>query len=294
MEKHIDLSIVILSYNTRDLLLKTLDSVFSSMQKTLILEVIVVDNASTNESLEAVQKKYPQVITIQLKKNIGFSAGNNVGIKKTSGKYVLLLNSDVLLMPNTIEVITRFMDDHGDVAVATCKLVFPNDTIDYACHRGFPTPWASFTYHLGLAKFFPHSRFFASYHLTFLSMNESHEIDSPSGAFYFIRRKVIDDVGLLDEDYFMYGEDLDWSFRIKEAGWKIMYVPTAKAIHHKKQSGRKSTDKDIRIKSTQDFYDTMKIFYSKHYQSRYPTWMGRLVFLGIDVMKKKAVSEVGK
>lgn len=281
---------IILNYNTKKLLRKNLQALKKALSDLEYrVEIIVVDNGSTDNSIDMVKREFPEVKLISLNQNLGYSRGNNEGIKKSFGNYILLLNSDAIVAQDTLAVMIKFMEDHPDVGVATCKLVFPDGSFDPACHRGFPTPWAAFTYFSGLEKIFPHRAFFSGYHLGHLSLETIHEIDSPSGAFYLVRREVIEQIGLLDEDYFMYGEDLDWSYRIKKAGWKIMYVPKTQVVHYKKQSGRASENRQARRKATKAFYDTMKIFYQKHYKDKYPAALRWLIFFFIDILKKLSV-----
>ena len=290
MATNTSLSIIIASYNTKDLLSKTLFSLTDAIKQVKgHVEVIVVDNHSTDGSVEYISKEYPAISIKSLDENKGFSYANNVGIKQATGKYILLLNSDVIVESNTLQTMLEYMESHEDVGVATCKLVFPNGDMDPACHRGFPTPWAALTYFSKLSRVFPRVPFFAGYHLTYKDPSTVHEIDTPSGAFYLIRREVIDSVGILDEDYFFYAEDIDWSYRIKQKGWKIMYVPQASAIHLKKQSGRNSSDEESKKRSTESFYDTMKIFYTKHYMNKYPKIVTWLMFVGIDIVKLLAL-----
>ena len=268
----IDVSIVIVSFNTKDLLRACLAAAAAG-------EIIVVDNSSADGSVEMVKKEFPGVTLIANSQNRGFAAANNMGLKCARGRYMLLVNSDTQVPPGAIEEVTRFMDEHLDIGVVGVKLMLPNGKMDPACHRGFPTPWAALTYFLGLEKI--HSRVFAQYHQLYKNLNEPHEIDSPSGAFYFLRREVYESVGGLDEDYFMYGEDLDWSYRIKQKGWKIYFYPRVTILHHKKQSGRASGDPILRKKTQQYFYETMKLFYNKHYSHRYSPLVTALIQLGI-------------
>ncbi len=289
--ENIDLSIIIVSYNTCDLLLKCLESIRNMEHKTWNMEIIVVDNGSTDDTLTQVSKFKSQnqnlnLKTIYNKENLGFAKANNIGIKASSGRYILLLNSDTIVFPDTLVSMIQFIDTKPEVGVATCRVELPDGRLDPACHRGFPTPWASLTYFLGLEKLFSQSRLFGQYHLGFLPMDKAHEIDSPTGAFYLVRRKVIESVGLLDEDYFMYGEDLDWSYRIKQAGWKVMYYPYVKIIHLKKQSGRAKDDGEIKEETDKYFYETMKTFYQKHYARKYPAIINYLVMLAIETRKR--------
>lgn len=280
MKKLVDLTIVIVSYNTRDLLHTCLTSVTRAMAKNA-WEIIVVDNASTDGSVQMVKRDFPDVRVLDNSQNEGFARANNMGLRKGLGKYLLLLNSDTEIPKGTIEAVQVFLDQHPDGGVCTCKVLLPDGSIDPACHRGFPTPWASLTYFTGLERLFPHSKLFARYHQWYKGIDSVHEIDSPMGAFYMIRRDVIDSVGYLDEDYFMYGEDLDWSYRIKQAGWKIYYYPLVTVLHKKKQSGRESGDPALRQKTQRYFYETMKLFYKKHYSHRYSPLITSLVQFGI-------------
>jgi GT2 family glycosyltransferase len=287
-----DLSIIILSYNTRELLINCLASIKNSLLRNWYLEVVVVDNGSTDKTLEMLQKEkfnwQKENLSLEIianRKNLGFSAGNNLGVKRAKGRYILLLNSDTLVEEETISKMLAFIEENPQFGVATCRVELPDGTLDPACHRGFPTPWAALTYFLGLERLFPRSRIFASYHLGYLPMDKPHEIDSPSGAFYLVRKSIINRVGLLDEDYFMYGEDLDWSYRIKRKGFKIVYYPKVKIIHFKRRSGRQNQDPKVRSETTYYFYETMKIFYRKHYCQKYPWLVTALIFAAIDIKK---------
>jgi len=271
------LSIIIVNYNTKDYLSNLVKSIKQSADK-LTKEVIIVDNGSTDGSAK--------IATIKNQHNLGFAAANNQGIQKATGDYILLLNSDTEILPNTLQTMVDYMDNHPDVGVSTCKVELSDGSLDPASHRGFPTPWSSVTYFLGLEKIFPHSQIFASYHQGWHDMSTIHEIDTPTGAFYLTRRKIIDKIGLLDERFFMYAEDIDWSLRIKQAGWKIMYVPTVKITHFKKKSGRDTANLHLRRRTNQHFYDTMKLFYDKHYKHRYPWIIRQLTLAGIWVVSK--------
>ncbi len=281
-----DISLIIVNFNTRDLLKDCLSSVVHSMEEShLSGEIIVVDNDSSDGSASMVEKQFPQVLLIKNMTNQGFARANNKGIKQAHGKYILLLNSDTILFKDTLKNMFDFMEKHKDAGVATCRVELANGNLDPACHRGFPTPWVSFTYFSGLEKLFSGSKLFAGYHQTYKDFSKPHEIDSCSGAFYLLRKEVVDDVGLLDEEYFMYGEDLDWSYRIKQKGWKIFYNPDTKIIHFKKRSGRYHPNKTIKNKTTEYFYSTMKLFYKKHFEKKYPWIVTKFVYLVIQLKK---------
>ena len=266
------LSIIIVNFNTKGYLKQTLQSIKVSHDK-FEKEVIVVDNASTDGSVT--------LATIKNEHNLGYAAANNQGIRKARGEYILLLNSDTKLFSDTLQTMVQYMDYHPQVGVSTCAVELENGNLDPASHRGFPTPWSSFAYLSGLEKMFPKSRLFGQYHQGWQDIDQPHEIDTPAGAFYLTRKKVVDQVGLLDERYFMYAEDIDWSLRIKRAGWKIMYIPYTKIIHFKKQSGRASSSAQLRQKTSAHFFDTMKLFYDKHYSHKYPWIIRWLTLSGI-------------
>jgi GT2 family glycosyltransferase len=265
-KKVIDLSVVIVNFNTEKLTRTALQTVFASQLGRYTLEVIVCDNGSTDGSVAMVKKEFPQVILIQNKKNLGFAAGNNPGIKRARGRYVLLLNTDTEVPSETLRTMIRFMDENPEAGAATCKVVLPNGDLDWACHRGFPTPWVAFTYISKLEKLFPKTRLFGEYHQGYKDPNTIHEVNCIVGAFFMVRCEVIKEVGLLDEDYFMYGEDIDWCFRIRQAGWKIMFNPTVSILHKKKQSGRANSH-DVRRVTTEIYFHKYNwLFYKKHYE----------------------------
>jgi GT2 family glycosyltransferase len=279
----IDLSIIIVSFNTKDLLKNSLTSLFASNLGKYKIEIIVYDNGSKDNSVEMVKKEFPNVKVMAGDKNIGFAAANNKGIILSHGKYILLLNSDTEVVYDTLRTMLDFMNQNPKVGVSTCKLILGNGQIDPACHRGFPTPWAAITYFLGFEKIFPKSKLFGRYHLGYLDIQTVHEIDSPSGAFFMIRRNVIEKVGMLDDDYFMYAEDIDWAYRIRQNGYSIWYNPSTYITHYKKQSGRSNQEKILRIRTQTMFYETMKIFYQKHYLQKYPKLLTSLICLLLDL-----------
>lgn len=278
-----DLSVIILSFNTKDLLRACLKTVLASKMGKYTMEVIVADNGSTDGSVAMVRKEFPLVILIDNKKNLGFAGGNNPGIKRAKGRYILLLNSDTEVYTDAFRIMLDYLEKHEEVGAATCKLVLPDDTIDPACHRGFPTPRAAFSYFLKLEKLFPKTRVFGGYHQGYKDFSTIHGVDVISGAFFLVRREVIDQVGMLDEDYFFYGEDMDWCYRIKEAGWKIMYNSTVTILHKKKQSGRAHADRVRRARTELFFYQYNKLFYKKNYEGKiFPPVMW-LVYILFDI-----------
>lgn len=264
-----DLSVVILNYNTRELTRTCLDTVFASALGSYTMEVIVCDNGSSDGSVEMIRTEFPRVILIENRKNLGFAAGNNPGIRRAKGRYVLLLNTDTEVPKDTLRVMLRYMDDHPEVGVSTCKLLLSDGSMDPACHRGFPTPWAAFTYMSKLERLFPKTRLFGEYHQGYKDLATIHEVDCIVGAFFLVRRDVIASVGLLDEDYFMYGEDIDWCYRIRKAGWPIMFNPTVTILHKKKQSGRANIFAKRRVTTEIYFHTYNWLFYTKNYAKAY-------------------------
>jgi len=295
--KKLDLSIIILNYNSGDFLRKCLESIGRVKKNGFEYEVIVVDNASTDGSIECINEltNYGlRIRTILNKKNLGFAAGNNVGVKKAKGRYVLFLNPDTIVMSNTFREMIKFMDNNPQVGAATCRVELPSGELDEACHRGFPTPWNSFCHFSGLERLFPKSRIFAGYTLGWKPLDKIHEIDSGVGAFLIVKREVGNELNWWDEDYFWYGEDLDFCYRIKRAGWKIYYVPKVKIIHYKGISSgiRKESQKiakvnrETKIRAIKASTQAMRIFYKKHYFDKYPRFLTWLVLKGIDVLEK--------
>ncbi len=261
---------VILNYNTLHLTRVCLTTLLASDLGPYRMEVIVCDNGSTDGSIVMLRKEFPGIIRIENKKNLGFAAGNNPGIRRAKGRFVLLLNTDTETPPDTIRTMIAFMDDHPQAGASTCKVLLPDGSMDPACHRGFPTPWVAFTYISKLEKLFPKTQLFGEYHQGYKDMDAIHDVDCIVGAFFLVRRDVILDVGLLDEEYFMYGEDIDWSYRIREKGWKIMFNPKVTILHKKKQSGRANIERGRRDATEVYFHTYNWLFYKKHYEKTHP------------------------
>ncbi len=279
--KHYRLTISIVNYNAGDYLLRCLESI-EKVSDEVSLKVVVVDNDSKDDSIERAQKKFKDVEFILNKENVGFGKAHNQVLKKLDTEYVLIFNPDCQLEKGTLKYMIQFMDENQNVGVSTSKLEKENGEMDIASHRGFPTPWASFKYYFLKDD--------SLYHLTDRDMTKTHEVDAVVGAFFLTRKSVLDKVGCFDEDYFMYAEDLDLCLRIKKAGFKVMYVPEVKTLHHKgistgiKQltAEQSKASLETRRKMTGYFYSTMKIFYKKHYAKKYPFFINWLVYLGID------------
>lgn len=294
------LSIVILSYNTKNYLFKALQSVHAVAKKDW--EIIVVDNASTDGSPEMVNQTFPSITLIRNKDNLGFAGGSNIGMKKAKGQYVMLLNSDAEALPNSpFEPLLEYMDTHANVAMVAPRLILLDGTTDIAGHRGFPTPWNALTYFSGFEKLFGSfpllNRMFGGYHQTWKDLSTVHDVDACSCAAVIVRSTALKKVGMLDDRFFMYAEDLDWCLRFKEAGWRVVYNPTVRVLHHKHKSGihkeileeggrgREKHEHTIKHRAHTHFFQTMIQFYEKHYLVRYPRWVRRVVFMGIYIIQ---------
>ncbi len=259
----IDLSVIIVNYNVKEFLLNLLESIRKATER-LNVEIIVVDNASEDGSPAAIKGKFPQVKLIENKKNLGFGKANNQALKIASGEFLLLINPDAIVREDTLTKMLRFFREHPECGLAGCKVLNPDGTLQLPCRRSFPTPWVSFTKITGLSKLFPKSKLFAKYNLTYLDENQTYEVDAVSGSFMMLRKKVYEKVGGFDERFFMYGEDLDYCYRVKKAGFKVYYFAGAEVIHYKGESTRRSS-----IDETNLFYDAMNLFVGKHFSSSF-------------------------
>jgi len=257
----IDLSIIIVNYNVKEFLKNLLHSIHKASQN-LSIELIVVDNASDDGSVEMIKEKFPDVILIANERNLGFGKANNIGLKKAKGKYILLINPDTLVAEDTFIKLIEFFETHPEAGMAGCKILNPDGTLQLACRRSFPGPWTSFTKVTGLSSLFPKSKLFARYNLTYLDENQTYEVDAISGSFMMLRKEVYEKVGGFDEQFFMYGEDLDLCYRIQKAGYKIFYVHSTQIIHYKGESTKRSS-----LDETKVFYNAMHLFVKKHLSS---------------------------
>ncbi len=296
------LSIIIVHYNTYQLLKQCLHSLWMGYKRELKnkqYEVLVIDNASSDRSINQIKNDFPWIKFRQSRTNFGFGKANNKAAKEAAGDFILFLNPDTIVPKKTLASVIDYLEKHPDVAIATCKVILQNGELDDACHRGFPTPWRALTYFLGLAKLFPWTYVFNGYHLGYRHMQQIHEIEACAGAFLMIRRQIWQQVGYFDEDYFWYGEDLDLCFRVKKLGYKIMFLPEVYITHFKgAASGIKKHSQYLSLASQTTIrlaqrsrFEVMRIFYRKHYQNVYPNWLTRLVFWGIDLKEK--ITQIG-
>lgn len=243
------LSVVIVNYNVRQYLTACIDSVALAL-KDVESEVFVVDNNSTDDSAEVIARDYPWVHLINNIENIGFSKANNIAIRQSMGEYVLLLNPDTVVAEDTIRNVLTFMDEHPEAGAAGVKMHNADGTLASESRRAIPTPWVAARKMLGFTR---------RYYMSHLSWDEPGQIQVVSGAFFMVRRKALDQIGLLDEDFFMYGEDIDLSYRLLKGGWQNWYLPYS-IIHYKGQSTKKSDFRYVHV-----FYQAMLIFFRKHY-----------------------------
>lgn len=254
-----ELSVIIVNYNVKHFLEQCLHSVLKASEGFSV-EIIVVDNNSVDGSARLVREKFPDIIFIENKENAGFSKANNQAIRIAKGKYILLLNPDTVVEEDTFSKVIGFMDENPQAGGLGVKMIDGKGNFLPESKRGLPTPWVAFCKMSGLAKLFPHSRKFGKYHLSYLDKNEIHEVEVLSGAFMLLRKEVLNKIGLLDEAFFMYGEDIDLSLRIIQGGYKNYYFPETTIIHYKGESTKKGSLNYVKV-----FYKAMIIFTQKHF-----------------------------
>jgi GT2 family glycosyltransferase len=287
MTSNAQLVVIIVNYNSCELLRGCLASI-SASDEDIGYEVHVVDNQSSDDSCEMVRREFPWFRLVVADANLGFARANNLVLRSTDSDFVLLLNPDTVISGGVFSKCVRFLQDHSDVGMMTCKLVTGDGTLDLACRRSFPSVFDGLCRATGLSSAFPRSRVLARYNLTYLDEHQAAEVDAINGAFMMVRREAIRQVGILDEDYFMYGEDLDWSFRFKKAGWKVAYVPECTVLHFKGGTSDKVSDRMIR-----EFFRSMRLFVIKCYgpeQPRMSTWV---TLLGVRLWMQLTIARNG-
>jgi O-antigen biosynthesis protein len=269
-------SVIIVNFNVKDFLAQALRTIRKSIDYAaqnrpgFESEIFVVDNASDDGSVEMLRSQFPDVTTIVNEKNLGFASANNRALAQSRGEFILLINPDTVVQEDTVDVMISAFEEDPALGMAGCKILNPDGTLQLACRRGFPTPWVAFTKISGLSLLFPRTKLFGKYNVTYRDPGESYEVDAISGSFMMIRRTVYEEVGGLDETFFMYGEDLDWCYRIQKSGWKIFYIAGTQIIHYKGESTRRSDIDEIRT-----FYKAMSVFVEKNI-SRSPVIKGLL------------------
>lgn len=270
-----DLSVIIVNYNVKALLEQTLLSVLKARQN-LVMEVIVVDNQSADDSCDMVREKFPDLTLIANQENLGFSKANNQGIRIAKGRYILLLNPDTVISEDTLLKTVHFLDNTPNAGALGVRMIDGRGAFLPESKRGLPTPAVAFYKMSGLARLFPKSRTFGAYHLSYLDEKETNKVDILSGAFMMIRKSVLDEVGLLDESFFMYGEDIDLSYRIVKAGYDNYYFAETTIIHYKGESTKKHSINYVKI-----FYQAMAKFAAKHFSKQQGWWFGLCINLAI-------------
>jgi GT2 family glycosyltransferase len=286
-----DLSLVIVSYNTCQLLDECLASLVEADQPLGGMEIIVVDNASSDGSQDMVRAKYPQVRLLASAENKGFSAANNMGTAVAQGSTLLFLNSDTCLSRQALVQPLQYLQDHPQVGAITVRLVYPDGQRDPDNHRGFPTPWNALCHFSGLSRLFPHRPQFNGYFQSYADFGRTHAVEVIAGSFMMMPRALVDQLGGWDETYFFYGEDIDLCYRIHEAGYEIIYYPHVEVLHYKGASSglrKESADiaqppKETRVKVARESVRAMKIFYRKFYSEKYPRLLTGLVLAGIQL-----------
>jgi len=277
-----DLSIIVVNYRTYDLTRKTIESILKG-DHPFSFRIFLVDNASGDGSLERLEEYFQEereegtIRFIENKENKGFAHANNQALKEADSEYVLLLNSDTVVLADCLERCIDHIKKDEKIGALGCKVLLPDGTLDKACRRSFPTVGVSFCRMTGLSRIFPKSKRFGRYNLTYLDENETYEVDCIVGAFMLVRSRTISEVGLLDETFFMYGEDIDWCYRMKAKNWKVVYYGDAHILHCK---GGSINNKE-KPKMMYEFYRAMHTFYGKHYKGQYPKVVTAVTYLGI-------------
>jgi N-acetylglucosaminyl-diphospho-decaprenol L-rhamnosyltransferase len=274
-----DMLVVILNYNTRELLRACLASLRE--QSGLRFVTCVVDNASPDGSADMVAAEFPEVALIRNPLNNGYAAGNNLGLRQFGfpdsprARHAMLLNPDTIVPPGALAAMLAFIDAHADVGIVGPRLLLPDGSLDKACRRSFPTPEVSFYRLTKLSKLFPKSKRFNSYNMEYLDERVQTDVDAVVGACMLLRAEAIRAAGLLDEQFFMYGEDLDWCLRVKQNGWRVVYYPDA-IVHHIKRAASSQS-----AKARYEFQRAMWLFYKKHYARDASKPVDWLVKLGL-------------
>lgn len=285
MNKKHFLSIVIVNYNTGFFIKKCLNSLYK-VKDEVPFEVIVSDNGSTDKSVEMIKRCFPWVILLE-GENEGFAKGCNRARKIAKGDIILFLNPDTIVKPHVLEKTVNFLDRDKKIGALTCKLVLPNGALDKDVRRSFPTPFVSFTHLLRIDRIFPKSPIFARYWYGYLPEDLTHEVDVLQGAFFMVKKSILDRVGWFDEGYFFDGEDIDLSWQIKKLGYKLFYYPEVEVIHYKGVTKGKSKLTKRKISLTQMLkarmagINSMERFYRKNLWGSYPILFNIFVVFGI-------------
>jgi GT2 family glycosyltransferase len=284
-----DLSVIVVSYNTRQLLDDCLRSLNAAEAPPGGMEVIVVDNGSTDGSPEMVAARYPATRLVASSTNRGYSAANNQGTAIARGRVLLFLNSDTVVASDALVEPLRYLDAHERVGALTVRLIYPTGERDPDNHRGFPTPWNAFCHFTGLSSLFPNNPRFNGYFRAYEDFSQIHPVPVIAGSYMMMPRALDRQLGGWDETYFFYGEDIDYCYRIHQAGYEIIYYPLVEVLHYKGASSglrKESADiarppKETRVKVAHESVRAMKVFYRKFYRDKYPRLVTALVLAGI-------------
>ncbi len=267
-----DISIIIVSFNSSQFISECLSSLLN--QSSDVREITVIDNASGDNTVELIRNNFPQIKLIENFKNLGFAKALNSHLNHTDVRYILVLNPDILIPANCLNKLIKYMDENLEVGVLSPKLIRPDGSLDWACRRSFPSPSDIIYRYTNLDRIFSKSSLFSKYSLSYLDQNNITEVDGIAGAFMLIRANALPDVGAFDERFFMYFEDLDWCYRLKKCGWKVLYYPLQEVIHYKR--GSSVTNESLMIR---EFYYSLFKLYDKYYGSssnefkRFSMWM---------------------
>jgi GT2 family glycosyltransferase len=287
-------SIIIVNWKTPDLLCNCLRSVYADKGSNSF-EIWVVDNASHDDSVKRVGEEFPSVILVANDQNVGFSKACNQVIPQAHGEYILLLNPDSIVVDDAISRLAQFMDAHPECGAVGPKVLNADGSLQLACRRAFPTPGAAFFRLTYLSKLFPRSTTAAKYNLTYANPDAEMEVDALSGSCMMVRQTAIEKIGLLDEDIFLFGEDIDWCWRIKQAGFKVFYYPESVVYHYHGASSRVRP-----VGATIDLHHSMQVFYRKYFAHKYPAafnafiytaiWCRAAVFVLVNLLRSAVIS----
>ena len=271
----IRISVCIVSYNVRDFLIQALHSIKRACTD-ITHEILVVDNASVDGTVQELERVFPDITVIANQRNTGFSVANNMALRRAKGEYIVLINPDTIVQEDTFQKLLDFMDKMQDAGAVTSKILNPDGSFSIDSRHSIPTPMTAFWKLLGLSRLFPKSKIFGRYNLTYLDQNETYCVDAISGSFMFIRRKAFEQVGFLDESYFMYCEDVDYCYRITKSGWKIYYYPKTSIVHYKGESTKKNN-----LDYVITFNKSLYVFYTKHFHRKYLYPFKFLILIGV-------------
>ena len=278
------LSVIIVSYNVKDYIKQCIRSIYKSNLDNDLLEVIVIDNDSYDGTVQDIQSSFPNVSIIENKSNKGFAKAVNVGIKQSNGDFICLLNPDVIIKDNTFSTLIEYLESNKNTGCIGPKVLNVDGTVQHSCKRSFPTPLNAVFRLFSIDKIFPKSKIFGKYNLTYLDVNKIHKVDAISGAFMMFNKKIVTEIGLLDENFFMFAEDIDFCYRIKNKGYDIIYNPNAEIMHYKGESVKSAPYDMVNI-----FYNAMEIYFKK-YSKNYYGWKMMSVFVKIGLFLIKSLS----